>query len=108
MLALAHVLEKRSVKRKTLIISKGVDATEMYFVVRGEASVLRAPNDPAEQAVATISSSTEEDSAWCAPFLPTEFVSSRTLLRCLCFGMVQPVRRGRCSDRGDAQCLYPR
>jgi hypothetical protein len=35
MLALVNVLEKRSVKRKTLIISKGDAATEMYFVVRG-------------------------------------------------------------------------
>ena len=68
MLALAHVLEKRTVNRKTFIISKGEDATEMYFVVRGEASVLEAPNDPAQEAVATISPSTEENPAWCAPF----------------------------------------
>ena len=55
---------KRTVKRKELIISKGDAATEMYFVVRGEASVLDAPEDKKEKAIATISPSDKDDLPW--------------------------------------------
>ena len=54
--AVANVLEKRTVKRKTLIISKGDPATEMYFVVRGSAVVLAGEEDKPSESLAKITS----------------------------------------------------
>jgi hypothetical protein len=106
MLALVNVLEKRSVKRKTLIISKGDAATEMYFVVRGEASVLDEPEDAKEKAVATISPSNKKESPWCAPPLSLSLPRAPSYL--CCCAMAKLVRGGRCADWVEAQRLCPR
>lgn len=67
---MANVLEKRDYKKNKIIISKGDDATEMYFVVRGKASVLKAPEDTEANAIASYSPSNKDDKPWCVLLLP--------------------------------------